>query len=585
MTPDLQPDFSNIPDPAQQAVNFNAAAASNAAGLELRAAHNLEAALAAFDAALSRFEHPLFHSNRATVLIELGRHVEALAAADLTLLLQPGLAPAHNARGLALRKLGRLDEALAAHTEALRFEPRLAEAHHARAVVLIDLKRMEDALIAFDKARLLNPALAYLAGARLHHKMLLCDWQSFDADAADITHRIQRGEPASPSFPLLSVCDDPTLHRQAAALWARKFPASPPLPRRPPAGKIRIGYFSMDFREHAVAHLMADVFAAHDRKTFEVHAFSYGPDTGLRGRFDHFHDARALSDSEIAERARAQNLDIAVDLAGYTGEARSGIFAARAAPVQIAFLGYPGTLAAPFIDYVIADGVTFPPSAQSHYSERPLQIPCFQPPGPKPSPLPTPSRADLGLPADAFVFCCFNRAYKITPDMFAGWMRILDRVPRGVLWLSIEEPLAQENLRREARQRGLDPARLIFAPRVASMHEHLARLRAADLFLDTFPYGAHTTAADALKEGLPLLTMAGRSFAARVGWSLLQSLILPELITSSPEDYERVAVTLAHDPARLKALRDRLKQNAPGHFDTARFTRSLEDAYRAALSL
>ena len=580
----MEPDFSKIPDPAAQAANLNAAVAHNAAGMALRGEHKPEAALAAFDAALLRFEHPLFHSNRAAVLEELDRLVEALAAADLAVLLQPDLAPAHNTRGMVLRKLGRLEEARAAHTKVLQLEPNLAEAYHHRALVHAALKQSREALADFNKAYLLNPALAYLAGARLHHKMMLCDWRAFDADLADLTHRIQRGEAASPSFPLLALCDDPVLHRKAAEQWAQKWAGKAAGVPRPAGGKIKVGYFSMDFREHAVAHLMADVFAAHDRSAFEVHAFSYGPDA-LRQHFDHFHDVRTRSDVEIAAAAREVGLDVAVDLAGYTGESRSGIFAARAAPVQIAFLGYPGTLGAPFIDYVIADAVTIPAYAQPHYSERPLQIPCFQPPGPPPSPLTTPSRESLGLPKDAVVFCCFNRVYKITPDMFASWMRILDRVPRGVLWLSVDDPAAQDNLRTEARTHGIDPARLIFAGRLASMHEHLARQRAADLFLDTFPYGAHTTAADALKEGLPVLSLPGRSFASRVGFSVLQALMLPELVATSPDEYERIAVALAHDTARLASLRARLMQNAPGHFDTARFTRSLEDAFREALRL
>lgn len=591
----MEPDFSKIPDPAQQAIDFNAAAARNASGLSLRAEHKLEAALAAFDAALSRFEHPQFHSNRAGVLAELGRSTEALAAADLALLLQPNLAPAHDTRGLALRALGRWDEAVAAHTRALQLEPGLAEVHFHRALVLTDLGRTPAALMDFHTARGRNPALTDLAGSRLHHLMLACDWRTFEADLADVIHRIRRGEGASVSFPLLALCDDPALHRRAAeraaSRWTWAWASVPPLTRPAQGSKIRVGYFSMDFRAHAVAHLMADVFAAHDRSAFEVHAFSYGPDTGdgMRKRleqvFDQFHDVRGQSDTEIAALARAQNIDVAVDLAGYTGDARTGIFAARTAPVQIQFLGYPGTLGAPFVDTVIADAVTIPPEAEGDYAEKVLRLPCFQPPGPRASAAPTPSRAALGLPEDAFVFCCFNRAYKITPAMFSSWMRILDQVPRGVLWLSLTDPLAQDNLRLEARSHGINPARLFFAGRIAAMDEHLARQRAADLFLDTFPYGAHTTAADALKEGLPVLTLAGRSFASRVGASVLNALGLAELITSSSEDYERAAVTLAHDPARLAALRARLKQNAPGHFDTARFTRSLEDAFREALRL
>jgi predicted O-linked N-acetylglucosamine transferase (SPINDLY family) len=361
------------------------------------------------------------------------------------------------------------------------------------------------------------------------------------------------------------------------------------IPRHAPPERIRIGYFSADFRAHPVSILSAELFETHDRARFEVSAFAFGPDsrdpmrTRLEGAFERFIDVRAQSDREIALLARSLKIDIAVDLGGFTQGCRPGIFALRAAPLQVNYLGYPGTSGAEYMDYLIADPTLIPEHCRAFYSEQILYLPDSCLPGDSQRPIAAEvlTRAQAGLPATGCVFCCFNNIAKITPDTFSAWMRILAQVPHSVLWLSQTNRQAESNLRRAAADRGVAPQRLIFAERLASLPLHLARQRLADLFLDTLPYNAHTTASDALWAGLPVLTRAGHSFAARVAASLLNAVGLPELITSSAAHFEALAVALAGDHQRLAELRQRLADNrlTMPLFDTQRYTRHLETAY------
>jgi len=353
-------------------------------------------------------------------------------------------------------------------------------------------------------------------------------------------------------------------------------------------GKIRLGYLSADFHQHATAYLIAEVFERHDRARFEVAAYSYGPDdrsgmrARLKGAFDRFLDIRPLAHGEAARQIHEAGIDILVDLKGYTTHARTEILAYRPAPIQVNYLGYPGTMGAEFMDYIIADPFLVPEDRQPFYSEALAYLPdCYQSNDTKREiSEQVPSRAECGLPERGFVFCCFNNTYKITPAFFDIWMRLLHAVPGSVLWLLEANAAAKTNLRREAAARGIDPERLIFAPR-QHLPEHLARHRHADLFLDTLPCNAHTTASDALWASLPLLTCAGETFAGRVAGSLLQACGMPELITTSPEAYEAIALKLASEPSRVAVLRRRLEQQrlSAALFDIARFTRNLEAAY------
>lgn len=533
--------------------------------------------------------HAGAHYNLGYVYDDLRQFEAAVASYDRAVALKPDYALAYNNRGLALAALQRREEALASFDAALAIDPGYADAWQNRAVVASEAGRLEEAAANFDTARHLNPDLPFMEGTRLFTKARLCDWRGHAEDVAALCAAVEAGAPVTPPWPILSLVDSPALHRRAAEVWTRaKHPvAAPALPPHPRHSKIRVGYFSPDLRDHPVATLMAGVFESHDRAAFACTAFSFGPETGdamqqrLHGAFDRFIDVRAKSDGEIAAIARGLGIDIAVDLAGYTSDSRAGIFAARAAPVQIYYLGFNGTMGADFIDYIIADRTLIPPAHRAYFSERVITLPSYQAndQGRSISPR-TFTRAELGLPAQDVVFCAFAPANKISPAGFAGWMRILRAVEGSVLWLSHHSVAAADNLRRAATAAGIASERLIFAARLDA-DEHLARQRAADLFLDTFPFTAASSAADALWAGVPVVTRMGESFAARVAASLLTAVDLPELITTTQDAFEALAIALARDPARRAALRAKLIETAAASrlFDTKRFTRALESAY------
>ena len=382
------------------------------------------------------------------------------------------------------------------------------------------------------------------------------------------------------------------LQRKASEIWVNaKCPPSGALEKiskLSPHQRIRIGYFSADFHNHPVAFLMAELFERHDRSKFELIAFSFGPDTDddirrrLKVAFDKFIDVRNMSDRDVALLARSLEIDIGVDLKGFTEDARTNIFAMRAAPIQVNYLGYPGTMGADYIDYLIADPMLIPASHQSHYTEKIVYLPNSYQPNDRKRQISDKAftRSELGLPQQGFVFCCFNNNYKITPDVFDSWMRILAHVEGSVLWLLEDNEIAARNLKKEASVRGIDPDRLVFAPRMA-LADHLARHRMADLFLDTLPYNAHTTASDALWAGLPVLTQIGETFAGRVAASLLNAVHLPELVTTTRDDYEALAIELATNPAKLASIKQKLADNrlTTPLFDTELFTKHIEAAY------
>jgi predicted O-linked N-acetylglucosamine transferase (SPINDLY family) len=406
---------------------------------------------------------------------------------------------------------------------------------------------------------------------------------------------LERWPPISP-FSLLSIPSTLAEQLQCARQFSREISAAVALERqrlnfrfdRLPAAKLSVGYLSADFHEHATAYLTAELFELHDRSRFRVVGYSYGHDDGspmrarLKRGFDGFVDLAARSYAEAAAAIHGDGIHILVDLKGYTLRARTGIMALRPAPVQVSYLGYPGTMGAQFIDYLVADRFVVPPALADCYSEKLVLMPdSYQVNDRERAMADTPTRRELGLPEDAFVFCCFNQAYKILPEVFSSWMRLLQAAPQSVLWLLDSNEWATQNLQREARDQGVETGRLIFAP-ILSLDRHLARLRAADLFLDTFPCNAHTTASDALWAGLPVLTCAGETFASRVAGSLLTAAGLPELITRSMAEYEALALRLAGNPGELTTLREKLSRNrsAAPLFDTPRFTRHLEAAYQ-----
>ncbi len=572
------------------------AGAHNNRGNALRELGKFEAALQSFDLAIALLpDYASAYSNRGSVLRDLKRLEAAVESTDRALKINGNLGEAHNNRGNALRDLGHYEAALASFDTAVALMPRFAGAHVNRGNVLRDIGRFEAAVESYDRALQLKPDFPFLNGTRLHTKMQICDWSDFDGQVRDLAQKIERGESATPPLPVLALLDAPPLQRKAAEIWMGAMHPAPGVAGVQPAprgggtrSKIRIGYYSGDYYDHPTTTLIAELFERHDRAKFELFGFSFGLDKhdGMRRRvgaaFDRFIDVREHSDQAVAAMSRELGIDVAVDLKGLTIDHRLGIFVHRPAPVCVHYLGYPGTLGTVAIDYLIADPTLILPDSRRHYREKIVYLPHSYQVNDTRRKISDRvfTRADAGLPPAGIVFCCFNNGYKITPATFDGWMRILARVQNAVLWLIEDNVTAAANLRREAMRRGIDPGRLVFAGRLP-LAEHLARHRLADLFLDTLPYNAHTTASDALWAGLPVLTRLGEAFAGRVAASLLSAVGLPELVAATEAAYEDLAVDLASNPAQLRHIKDKLaaqRSTAP-LFDPARFARHLEDAY------
>ena len=532
------------------------------------------------------------HGNRGMALAALTRHAEAIESYDRALALEPEYVESWNNRGIALDALKQHEAALQSYDRALALQPHYMEAWSNRAATCQRLKHYSEAIANFDRAIALDPHHPFAHGVRLHLKAHICDWDNYAEETQALIQKIERSEIVVQSFPFLAMQDSLALQHRVASAWSQtEHPFNAELGamvQHKPAKKIRIGYFSTDFRNHAVAQLVAELFENHDKSRFELIAFAFGPEShdAMRQRlikaFDQFIDVRNHTDKEVAQLARHLGIDIAVDLNGFTTDSRFGIFAYRAAPIQVNYIGYPGTVGANYIDYIVADNTLIPESAQSFYSEKVVYLPHSYQVNDRKREISdkTFTREALGLPASGFIFCCFNNNYKITPTTFDGWMRILHQVPNSVLWLLEDNATAAANLRKEAKARGIEPHRLIFAARMP-LPEHLARHRVADLFIDSLPYNAHTTASDALWAGLPVLTCMGESFASRVAGSLLNAIELPELITTTQAEFEVRAVELALNHNQLKMIRDKLDKNrlTTPLFDSELFTRHLENAY------
>ncbi|HEX4532931.1 MAG TPA: tetratricopeptide repeat protein [Rhizomicrobium sp.] len=531
--------------------------------------------------------------NRGDAMFSLERYDEAASAYGSAIAVRPGNARAHYSQGNALYELGHLDEAVTAYGRAIEQKPDFATAFANRGNALSRLKRFQEAFASYDVAFKLNPQLPYVEGSRLYAKAHLCDWNDFDAEHARLSARVRAGTPVAWPFAFLTFSDSPADQLKCAEICVDdRYPAiSKPFwnGERYKHDKIRLAYISADFGDMPMPALMTEIFEEHDRAGFEVSAISLGPDCQTETRirleraFDTFVDARASTDQQVAALIREMEIDIAIDLMGFTTGARTGIFAHRPAPVQVSYLGFPGTMGATYVDYILADRVVIPRELQSAYSEKIAYLPGSYIPNDSKREVAakTPSRRELQLPDDAFVYCCFNSPHKLTPEMFQTWMRILRQVDGSVLWLLKGCATSVENLRREALQSGIAPERLIFAPRIAA-EDHLARHRQADLFLDTRPYNAHTGAIDALWMGLPVLTCTGSTFASRVSASALVTIGLSELVVNSLDAYERSAIQLASEPARLATLKAKLARDGKSTplFDAQRAARDLEAAYR-----
>jgi predicted O-linked N-acetylglucosamine transferase (SPINDLY family) len=534
-------------------------------------------------------------NGQCAALIALGRPDEALASNDRALAIRPHDAGILNNRGVALQNMGRVEDALEVFRQALAIRPDYAEALNSEASCLVSLNRPDEALASYAHALRIRPHYPLLLGNWLQTKLKLCDWSGLNEAFEHLAAEIAAGELVASPFAIMGAPLSLPLQRKCAEMLVRHyFPTGiSPADCQPaqPHERLRLGYFSADFCEHPVAHLAAELFERHDRTRFEVIAYSFGPPVRdpmrlrLEAAFDQFIDVHSKTDQEIAQMAREQGLDIAVDLMGFTRNARTGVFAARAAPVQVSYLGYPGTMGADYIDYLIGDPTIIPAGHGPHYREKIAYLPeTFQVnDSQRRIAERTPSRAELGLPAAGFVFCNFNNCYKLSPEDFDIWMRLLQKVQGSVLWLAGTNAIAKHNLRREADARGVAPERLVFKQYTESLADHLAQIRQADLFLDSRYFNAHTTGSDALWAGVPLLTRLGETYASRVGASLLNAAGLPELITETAQDYEALALELATDTARLGDLRLRLAENrlTKPLFDVTLFTRHIEAAYLA----
>jgi predicted O-linked N-acetylglucosamine transferase (SPINDLY family) len=570
-------------------LNPHYAQALNNRGNVLRELKRPQEALLSFEAALKvRPDYAQAFNNRGNALMDLGRPEEALADYDRALRLEPDNTEAWNNRGDALRDIEQFEDAIASYDRALQLTPGFAEALDNRGMALLSLRRYAEAAQSF--ARVLEAApRGYTLGYMLHAKLQACDWSDYDALTQRVAQGVARGERTDVPFAFLAHSLDPAAQLSCARICtADKHPPEAPVwqGERYDHKRIRLAYLSSDFQSHPVSFLIAELIELHDRSRFEVFGLAFGPDRKgeMRERigraFDRFIDVHDKTDDEVAALLRELEIDIAIDLNGFTQGYRAGIFARRGAPVQVNYLGYPGTMGASYIDYILADAHIAPAGQERFYAEKVVRLPESYQVNDRKRRIAarTPTRAELGLP-HGFVFCCFNNNYKITPEIFDCWMRLLERVEGSVLWLLEDNPDASRNLKNEAARRGISD-RLVFAPRVAPA-DYLARLKQADLFLDTLPYNAHTTASDALWAGLPLVTTMGETFASRVAGSLLHAVGLPELIAPDLAGYEALALELATMPGRLAEMRTRIEQNrdACPLFDTDRFRRHIEEAY------
>ena len=533
-------------------------------------------------------------SNKGTALNELKRHEAALVDYDKALALNPQHVEAWSNKGVSYAELKCYEEALAHYDKAIELNPQYIEAWSNKGTALSELKHYEAAAKSFHQALVLNPELPFGKGMLLHAKMLACDWQGVDGLYQSICQDLTENKKSADPFGFQGICNDELLLQKCAEIFSNtKFPASPQFDfehLKREGGKIRIGYLCGEFREQATAILMTEIWELHDKSRFEIIAFDNGwDDKSLRRKrieaaFDEWIDISRMSDDQAAAFIADKEIDILVNLNGFFGKPRQGIFAKKPAPIQVNYLGFPGTIGSAYMDYLIADNVVIPKESRQYYTEKIVHLPhCYQAndssrkiDGRKFS------KKELGLPEEGFVFCCFNNSYKILPQMFDIWMRLLHSIPGSVLWLIEDNQDATRHLQQEAQARGISAARIIFAKRVP-LSEHLGRHQCADLFLDTLPYNAHTTASDALWAGLPVLTCTGTSFAGRVASSMLTVLDLPELITTSVAQYESLAYELASQPEKLQQIKTKLAKNRlPSPlFNADLMARELESAYLA----
>jgi len=530
------------------------------------------------------------HNNLANTYLKQEKLNDAIASYQKALLIKPNYAEAHYNLANAYLKQEKLNDAIASYRKAISFRPNYAEAYQQLGSALNKQGDLDAAFDIYCKAFALNPKLDYLAGDIFLLSMQLCNWEHFQVLRAKLVDLVQADCLENP-FTVVTLTDSLSLHRKAAEIYIKHENKTniqqKSFPVREKKEKIHIGYFSSDFGNHPVTHLMIGLLESHDKNKYEISAFSFGRkktdewSERVASAVDHYIDVKSKSDKEIALLARSMGIDIAVDLNGFTGNSRPIIFAEKAAPIQVSHLGYLGTLGSEYIDYLIASTTLVPDNKKEFYTEKIAYVPnymCIE--NKEEISSKTFKRADFGLPDQGVVFCSFNNNYKITPDVFCSWMKIIKKAEGSVLWLFVRNKTAISNLKIEAEKQGVDTARIVFAE-VLPRDEHLARHNLADIFLDTYPCNAGATAFDALRMGVPIVTRVGETFASRIAASLLVAVDLPELVTATKEEYEALAVELATDPERLAALKQKLAKNltTSSLFDAKLTTKYIEAAY------
>jgi predicted O-linked N-acetylglucosamine transferase (SPINDLY family) len=571
----------------------NNAEAFNNKGFALNELKRYEDALKYFDKAIELDPNNAeAWCNKGASLVHQNQTKEALVNFNRAIEIEPGFDKAWSNKGAALIEIGKTNEALDCLENAISLKPQNVHALNNKGICLNKLKRYEDSISTLKQVFELNPDYEFLLGNLLESKLQICQWDSYLQDRDLIFSNVKGGSKVVLPFPLLTISASEDMNLQGAKIWANlKYPENfelGPIAKGRNNSKIRLGYFSPDFLNHPVAALTVELFELHNREKFELFGFSLRPSDGspIRRRldtaFDRIIEVQNMSDKSVAQLSRELEIDIAIDLCGFTAGSRTGIFAHRAAPIQVSYIGYLGSMGTHYMDYLIADSTIIPANSKHFYSEKIIYLPSYQANDRKREISKKKfTRASLGLPEEGFIFCCFNNNYKFNPIIFDSWMRILNAVDTSVLFLYADNLLAKENLQKEAILRGVNPKRIIFGERIPAP-DYLARYRVCDLFLDTLPYNAGTTASDALWAGLPVLTQIGQSFPGRVAASLLNAIGLPELITHTQDEYENLAVELATNPKKINDIKAKLERNrlTTALFNSPLFTEKLEAAYK-----
>ena len=575
------------------------AEAYNNLGNILKGQGKLDEALESYKRALEiKPDYPVAYNNLGNALKDQGKLDEAVASCKRALEIKPDFAEAYINLGNALKEQGKLDEAVASYKQALEIKPDYPVAYNNLGTVLTKQGKLDEAVASYKRALEIKPDYAVAEAQMRHQQQHMCDFTLYTG-LKEVAQRLDTSDEAIPPFIQLSWQDNAAAQLHRSQRFAKtNYPTASPAPiAKPPTvrpERLKVGYFSADFHNFPGMYLMARMLEIHNRNAFEIFAYSYGPQKNdemrrrIRDGVDHFVDIAGQTDQSIQSQAKSDKIDIAIHRNGYTTSSRTEIFVNRLAPIQISYLGYPGSLGAEFIDYIVADPIVVPAEQRQFYSERIIYLPDTYQPTDNTRQIASinTKRAEFGLPEKGVVFCCFNNSFKISPHEFDIWMRLLSKVGGSVLWLLEGNEWAAKNLRLEAENRGINPDRLVFAKRLPQV-EHLARHKHIDLFLDTFNYNAHTTASDALWAGLPVVTKAGEQFSARVAASVLDAVGLPELITASEDEYEQLAFELATKPRKLKTLKRKLAKNIASQplFDTERYTRNFEAGLQKAYNL